>query len=76
MMNRITVNEHNFTAKELEAITICHNKYFEAEMCDRYSEQVREEARALKELKQVIPNVVEFHPNFYPNENDIIVINN
>lgn len=76
MMNRIIVNEQNFTAEQREAITICHNKYFEAEMCNSYSEQVKEEARALKELKQVIPNVIEFHPNFYPDKNDIIIINN
>jgi hypothetical protein len=73
MMNRITVNEHNFTAEEREALTICHNKYFIAEMADRYSDQIREEERALKELKQIIPNVVEFHPNF-SNGSDVVVI--
>ena len=73
MMNRITVNEHNFTAEQREALTKCHNKFFEAEMCDRYSEQIKEEERALRELKQIIPNVVEFLPNF-SNGSDVVVI--
>lgn len=65
-MKRIKVkeNENLFTAEQREALIICHNKYFEAEMCDSYKIEEKEKAQALAKLKTVLPDVEMFIPDF------------
>lgn len=73
-MKRLTVheNENLFTAEQREAITICHNKYFEAEMADSKTED-REKAQALVELRTFFPDVVMLIPNFFTGNDTLIM---
>lgn len=73
-MTRITLheNENLFTTEQREAITRCHNKYFEAHMADSKTEE-KEEREALKELRTFIPDVVMFIPNFFTGNDTLIM---
>ena len=73
-MKRIIVNENEnlFTAEQREAITECHNKYFEATMADSKTEN-KEKAQALAELRTVLPDVVMFIANFFTGNDTLIM---
>jgi hypothetical protein len=64
-------NENLFTSEQLKAIDKAHDLYFYASMCDQYSKEVAEKEAAKRELKEAIPNMVDFFPNYYGNGDKI-----
>lgn len=63
------------TKEQIEAIELCHNAYFYAEMCDSYFKCVDEQRKALATLKTHFENLTDFIGDFY-NGNDTLIFEN
>lgn len=66
---------NQLTEKQIEAIKLCHNAYFYAEMSDDYSKSIREKSEALTTLKTHFENLTGFIGDFY-DCNDTLIFDN
>ena len=70
----LKATSENFTEEQLKAIEKAHNSYFYASMSDSYSKECEEKKWAFETLKKAIPELDNFIPSFYPNEEDTIIL--
>ena len=67
--------KNQLTKEQIEAIELCHNAYFYAEMSDDYFKSVDEKRQALTTLKTHFENLTGFIGDFY-DCNDTLIFNN
>jgi len=76
-MLRVKLEEikDQLTKEQIEAIELCHNAYFYAEMSDDYFKSIGEKRQALTTLKTHFENLTDFIGDFY-DCNDTLIFNN
>jgi hypothetical protein len=63
-----------FTQEQRQAIENTHNIFFNA-MFERFNDKIDIERKAKARLQAIIPNLNDFIPDFY-NNNDTLILNN
>ena len=62
---RLEEIKNQLTEEQIEAIELCHNAYFYAEMSDDYFRSIGEKRQALTRLKTHFENLIDFIGDFY-----------